>query len=131
MVERAPHVGLELDAFWIARGGRDPERTITMAGERVHLVHLKDYRIAWPSTVALDAQQAGDAAAWSAELEGLVQFAEVGEGVLDWRGIIAAADAAGVRHLLVEQDRLYGRDVWEALAISRRHLVELGYGERF
>ncbi|MGN6325000.1 sugar phosphate isomerase/epimerase family protein [Pseudolysinimonas sp.] len=131
MVERAPSVGLELDAFWIARGGRDPERTITASAGRVRLVHLKDYRIAWPSAAALDAQEAGDAAAWSAELEGLVQFTEVGEGALDWRAIIAAADAAGVQHLLVEQDRLYGRDVWEALALSRRNLVDLGFGDRF
>jgi len=131
ILERAPSLGLELDAFWIARAGADPRRVIEAWAGRVRLVHLKDYRVAWPSPAALDAQAAGDAAAWSAELEGLVQFAEVGEGALDWVGIIRAADAAGAEHLLVEQDRLYGRDVWDALAISRRHLVELGFGDRF
>ena len=59
---------------------------------------------------------------------GVVQFAEVGEGNLEWEPIIEQALASGAEHLLVEQDDTYGRDPFEALAISRANLVELGYG---
>lgn len=57
----------------------------------------------------------------------IVQFAEMGEGTLDWRPVIEQALASGAHHLLIEQDRTYGRDIWESLAASRAPLVALGY----
>ncbi len=41
--------------------------------------------------------------------------------------MIEQALASGAHHLLIEQDRTYGRDIWESLAASRAHLVALGY----
>ena len=58
----------------------------------------------------------------------IVQFAEVGQGTLDWAPVIEQGIASGAEHLLVEQDITYGRDIFESLAMSRAHLVELGYG---
>ena len=55
------------------------------------------------------------------------RFAEVGEGNLNWPAILREAEAGGVEYLLVEQDNCYGRDPFESLAISYRHLVEMGY----
>lgn len=131
IAELSPNVGFELDAHWIQRGGKDPARLISSFSGRVRMVHLKDYRIAMPSSEAIDAFERGDHATWSAEWNGLVQFAEVGEGTLDWPGIITASLDAGAEYLLVEQDELYGRTVWEALATSRAHLVALGYADMF
>ena len=131
IAENSPNVGIELDAHWIARGGLDPARVIGQYAGRVRMVHLKDYRIALPDAAALDAQERGDHAAWATAWNGLVQFAEVGEGNLDWRGIIAQSIDAGAEFLLVEQDELYGRTVWEALEISHRNLTELGFAELF
>lgn len=62
---------------------------------------------------------------------GVVQFAEVGEGTLDWTAIIEQALASGPEYLLVEQDDTYGRDPFESLAISRDNLVALGHGGLF
>lgn len=131
IAEASPHVGLELDAHWIARGGQDPARVIAQYAGRVRMVHLKDYRIALPDAEIIDAVEQGDYSAWSTAWNGLVQFAEVGEGNLDWPGIIDQSIRSGAEYLLVEQDELYGRTVWEALEISHRNLTELGFAELF
>jgi sugar phosphate isomerase/epimerase len=52
-------------------------------------------------------------------------MAEVGEGNLNWPGIIEAGNRAGARWFIVEQDICY-RDPFESLEISLRHLKDLG-----
>ncbi|MGF6823852.1 sugar phosphate isomerase/epimerase [Microbacterium sp. ZKA21] len=131
IAENSPHVGIELDAHWIARGGLDPARVIAQYAGRVRMVHLKDYRIAMPDAEVIDAVERGDYSAWSTAWNGLVQFAEVGEGNLDWPGIIDQSIRSGAEYLLVEQDELYGRTVWQALEISHRNLTDLGFAELF
>jgi sugar phosphate isomerase/epimerase len=61
----------------------------------------------------------------------VVQFAEVGEGNLDFASIIPKAIESGAEYLLVEQDQLYGRTVFEALTTSHDNLVALGFGDLF
>lgn len=131
IAETAPDVGLELDVHWIHRGGLDPVRVLTQYAGRVRLVHLKDYRIGALPDSALELLAAGDFPGFMTAFTGIVQFAEVGEGTLDWPAIVDQAIASGAEYLLVEQDETYGRDPFESLAISRRHLVELGYGDLF
>ena len=131
IAETAPDVGLELDVHWIHRGGLDPVRVLAQYAGRVRLVHLKDYRIGALPDSALDLLAAGDFPGFMTAFTGIVQFAEVGEGTLDWPAIVDQAIESGAEYLLVEQDDTYGRDPFESLAISRRHLVELGYGDLF
>jgi sugar phosphate isomerase/epimerase len=92
-------------------------------------VHLKDYRIAIPPAEAFDALAAGDRAAWSEHWAKIVQFAEVGQGNLDFAGVVEAGIDAGAEYLLIEQDDQYGRDIFDCLAESREHLIKLGYAE--
>jgi sugar phosphate isomerase/epimerase len=61
----------------------------------------------------------------------VVQFAEVGEGNLDFATIVPAAIESGAEYLLVEQDQLYGRTVFEALQTSYDNLVALGFKDLF
>nr|WP_245354791.1 TIM barrel protein [Brachybacterium sacelli] len=126
--EKAPHLRYEIDCHWVQRGGRDPERTLADFAGVLDLVHLKDFRIILPPTEVLEASAAGDRTAfadfWARDI---VQFAEVGEGTLDWKPVIDQGLASGARHLLIEQDQTYGRDIFDALAMSREHLVSLGY----
>ena len=56
-------------------------------------------------------------------------FAEVGEGGLDWPGILQASDESGVEWHCVEQDRT-DRDPLESAAISMRNLKSWGMGVR-
>ncbi len=131
IADTAPEVGLELDVHWIQRGGENPVSVLNAYDGRVRLVHLKDYRVATLPPSALDLLAAGDAAGFMAAFTGVVQFAEVGEGNLDWPAIIAQAEASGAEYLLVEQDDTYGRDPFESLRISRDNLVAMGYESRF
>ena len=93
----------ELDTYWIAHGGGDPAHWIRSLRGRIPLVHLKDM-------VMQDNKQF---------------MAEVGEGNLNWDGILAACKDAGVRWYIVEQDTCQ-RDPFESLAISLKNLHRMG-----
>jgi sugar phosphate isomerase/epimerase len=123
----SPSLHFEIDVHWVQRGGKNPVDVLREYAGQVELVHLKDYRVGLLPASALDLLAAGDAAGFSREFAGLVQFAEVGAGTLDFAGIIAQALASGAEHLLVEQDELYGRDVYDCLSDSISHIRSLGY----
>ena len=95
------------------------------------MVHLKDYRIGQLPESAFGLLETGDFKGFMTEFKDVVQFAEVGEGNLDFPAIIPAAQAAGARYLLVEQDELYGRTVWDALQTSYTNLVAMGHSNLF
>jgi sugar phosphate isomerase/epimerase len=81
------NLAAELDTFWVQAGGADPVAWINRVKGRMPIVHLKDYRVL---------------------PDGTRDFAEIGYGNLDWKSIIAACDAAGVRWFSVEQDTCPG-----------------------
>ena len=127
----SPAMGLEIDVHWVQRGGLDPVRTLEKYAGRTAMVHLKDYRIGELPESALGLLETGDFMGFMAEFKNVVQFAEVGEGNLDFPAIIPAARAAGAQYLLVEQDELYGRTVWDALQTSYDNLVAMGHADLF
>jgi sugar phosphate isomerase/epimerase len=131
IADTAPDVGLEIDVHWVHRGGQDPVATLAQHAGRVKLVHLKDYRIGTMPPAAMEMLSAGDLAGFMGAFRDVVQFAEVGQGNLDWTGIVEQALASGAEYLFVEQDDTYGRDPFESLAMSRDHLVSLGYSHLF
>jgi sugar phosphate isomerase/epimerase len=131
IADRAPLMGVEIDVHWVQRGGLDPVTTLKKYGARVAMVHLKDYRVGRIPDAAFEALAAGDHASFSHAFAGVVQFAEVGEGNLDFPSIIEASLAIGARYLLVEQDEQYGRTPLECLKTSYDNLVALGYGHLF
>jgi sugar phosphate isomerase/epimerase len=91
----------ELDTFWIRYGGEDPAGYVRRLGPRATHLHLKDMT---PNR----------------------QFGEVGTGTLDFPSILAAAEEAGVRWGIVEQDSTYNRPPLESLKISFDNLRRLG-----
>jgi sugar phosphate isomerase/epimerase len=99
------HLKAEIDTHWITVGGGDPADWIRKVGKRQPLLHLKDMAI-------------------TPEKE--QRFAPVGEGNLNWTAIIAAAQEVGVEYYLVEQDKSYGADIFECMAVSYRNLVKMG-----
>ena len=128
---KAPLLGFELDVHWIHRGGKDPVGILKEYAGLVDLVHLKDYRIGPMPEDALKAREVGDSAAFMAGFLGIVQFAEVGEGNLDFPAIIDQSLASGAKYLFIEQDDQYGRTPFDCLATSRDNLIRLGYGDLF
>ncbi|MDR7161518.1 sugar phosphate isomerase/epimerase [Arthrobacter sp. BE255] len=131
IAENSPAIGMEIDVHWVQRGGLDPVRTLEKYAGRTAMVHLKDYRIGQLPESAFGMLESGDVAGFMAEFKDVVQFAEVGEGNLDFPAIIPAAQAAGAAYLLVEQDELYGRTVWDALQTSYDNLTAMGHAGLF
>ena len=74
-------VGFEIDVYWAARGGVDPAHLLRELAGRAPLMHLKDLG---PAPERKDVP--------------------AGTGELDWTDIRAAAQEAGVRWQIVEQD---------------------------
>lgn len=96
----------EIDTYWVTHGGGDPCQWIAKASGRIPCVHFKDM------VMAPERQQ---------------HMAEIGEGNLNWPGIIAASKAAGAEYFIVEQDDCYGKDPFDCLATSLRNLKAMGY----
>jgi sugar phosphate isomerase/epimerase len=74
-------LAFELDVYWMTKAGHDPREWIGRGDGRFELLHLKDS--AGPPDHAM---------------------VDVGAGAVDWPRTIAAAQAAGARHLFVEHD---------------------------
>jgi sugar phosphate isomerase/epimerase len=77
----------EPDTYWVQHGGGDPVEWCERLKGRLPILHLKDY------TVLPDNK---------------VTFTEIGNGNLNWKKIIAAAEAAGCQWYCVEQDTCPG-----------------------
>lgn len=131
IAENSPAMGMEIDVHWVQRGGLDPVRTLQKYAGRTAMVHLKDYRIGQLPESAFGLLDSGDIMGFMSEFKNVVQFAEVGEGNLDFPSIIDASQAAGAEYMLVEQDELYGRTVWEALQTSHDNVVAMGHAGLF
>jgi sugar phosphate isomerase/epimerase len=88
------NVKLEADTYWLKVGKVNPSAYLRHWADRVPLLHLKDVSATQPPT-----------------------FAEVGAGILDWPGILEAAQEAGVQAYIVEQD-ICPDDPFESLKVS-------------
>lgn len=77
----------EIDTYWIQAGGADPVQWCEKLAGRLPLLHLKDYAMS---------------------LENKPRFAEIGQGNLDWKRIIPAAEKSGCEWFIVEQDTCPG-----------------------
>lgn len=129
--EECPALGFEIDLHWVQRGGADPVSILDQYAGRTDLVHLKDYRIGEISEEAFEALENDDIMTFYDHFVNSIEFAELGQGSMDYKVIIEKALETNVRYLLVEQDMLYGRDAFDCLADSRDHLIELGYEDLF
>jgi sugar phosphate isomerase/epimerase len=72
---------LQMDVYWMTRGGRDPVREITRLGSRVASLHLKDMNAAAARAITT-----------------------VGQGTINFAAILRSAKAAGIEDYFVEED---------------------------
>jgi len=75
-------VQLEIDLYWITKGGQDPLAYFARWPGRVPLVHVKD-SLGGPEHKMVD----------------------VGQGKIEWRRIFAKREQAGIKHFFVEHDQ--------------------------
>ncbi|MAT93691.1 MAG: hypothetical protein CME59_13920 [Halioglobus sp.] len=106
----ADHVGLELDTYWAARGGRAAHDMICDLAGRVKVVHLRDFKL----RRGLFGLSATDAA--------------LGSGNLDFTRIVDSCVEHGVNYMAIEQDT---GAPFEQVAGSVAHLKRLGYEALF
>ena len=92
----------ELDTYWVQYGGGDNVAWCRKLAGRMPIIHLKDYQ-----TTA----------------ENKPNYCEIGAGVLDFKSIIAAAEAAGCEWFSIEQDVCPGDPV-DSLEQSFRYIEE-------
>lgn len=131
IAEECPDLGFELDLHWVQRAGASPIETLKRFAGKVDLIHLKDYRVGDIPEEAFASLDEGDVMTFYNAFTNIIEFAELGQGSMDYKPIIEQALESGVRYMLVEQDMLYGRDPFDCLADSRDHLIELGYKDLF
>ncbi len=84
---RPENVQGEPDTYWVQAGGGDSAAWCRKLAGRLPLLHIKDYAV---------------------DLERKPYYAEIGYGNLDFKAIIAEADAAGCEWYIVEQDTCPG-----------------------
>lgn len=96
-------VFFEMDIYWTVAGGANPVELLRRNPGRYHLMHVKDMREARRFS-----GDGGDSSQW---IELFPYMTTAGDGVMDLRGIISAARAAGVKHFFVEQDMVANPEV--------------------
>ena len=77
----------EIDTYWVQVGGGDPVDWCARLKNRLPLLHMKDYAV---------------------NADGHPNYAEIGYGNLNFKAIIAAAEASGCEWFIVEQDTCPG-----------------------
>lgn len=77
----------ELDTYWVQRGGGDVVEWVKRVKGRTPFIHLKDYQV---------------------NPNGEGNYCEIGAGTLDFKRIVAEAEAGGCQWFIVEQDKCPG-----------------------
>ncbi len=103
-------VCLEMDCYWITQAGQDPVAMLKKYGSRIQLLHLKDRKPGFPTSQMLEP---------AAE-----HFTEVGSGTIDWKTVLAVAQAQGVKGYFVERDS-GTTPAMESLRISYQNLNKI------
>lgn len=93
-------VKMEMDLFWIINGGQDPMKYFDRYPGRFPLVHVKDRK-----------------------KDG--EMTEVGSGAIDFKGIFAQSQKAGIQHYIVEHDE--PKSPFESIQKSYEYLHDLSF----
>lgn len=123
----APDVHFEVDLHWVMRGGMDPLEMLEEYSGVCKLIHVKDFRVVPLPEDAMGLLGEGKMEEFFAKFLNLSQFAEVGQGNMNWPKLLPAAKAAGAEYFFIEQDELYGRDAYDCIRDSREYLKSIGY----
>ncbi len=89
----------EIDLAWITAAGKDPLVYFTKYPRRFELWHMKD-------------------------LSPEKQDATLGEGIIDFKPILAKAKVSGMKYWFLEQDNCRTHSPMESIAISRSYFLE-------
>lgn len=95
-------VTMELDLFWASKAGQDPVEMFNKYPGRFQLLHMKDMRT-------------NEEPFYNVYKE---DVCSVGEGVIDFKRILAAKETAGTKYLFVEDDNQGNGKPFEGIETS-------------
>ena len=98
-------VQFEMDVGWVVAGGVDPFALMKANPGRFKQMHVKDVKATTKPNFAFEQDPT-----------------EVGSGIIDWKKLLPAAYAHGVRGFFVEQEAPYEKPRLEAIRISCDYL---------
>lgn len=100
-------ITMEIDLYWVTKAGQDPVEMFNKYPGRFQLFHMKDmYTKQAPYfDIVKD------------------DIAPVGEGVIDFKRILAAKEVAGMKHLFVEDDNQGNGKPFEGIETSITNLT--------
>jgi sugar phosphate isomerase/epimerase len=106
-------VKFEMDCGWVKVGGKDPVEYLKRHGNRIAMLHAKDFKnITKPVTAIFSADRPPST--------------ELGRGSMDYKPIVEAGLKAGVKHIFVEQEPPFKEvPAMEAAEIDCRYLKSL------
>ena len=95
-------VKAEVDTYWVQHAGLDPVEYIKKHSGRCDLIHIKDMEI----------------------VDGEKRSTEVGNGIMDIKNIIKAAEDQGTKWLIIEQE-FFNKPSLESVEIGYKNLKKL------
>jgi len=100
-------ITMELDLFWASKAGQNPVEMFNKYPGRFQLLHFKDMKTNQPPffTVIKD------------------DICSVGEGVIDFKKILAAKDIAGAKCIIVEDDNQGNGKPFEGIETSIKNVT--------
>lgn len=101
-------VTMEIDVFWTTKAGHNPVDLFKKYPGRFQLFHMKDMFTREDPYYTTDGED---------------DFAPVGDGVIDFKEILAHKDLAGMKFMFVEQDRTKDGKPFEAIQKSITNLT--------
>lgn len=105
---KAEFVSFEIDVFWAAQGGADPAKLIEKHGSRFKLMHVKDLR----KGASINSTGGGPDE----------DSVPVGQGQVDWKAVLKAAQKAGVEYYFIEDE---AKNAVDQIPESLRYLERL------
>jgi len=108
MADLDKEIIIELDLFWTNKAGHNPVDLFNRYPGRFELWHMKDmYTNETPKFTT----------------DGETDFAPVGEGVINFKEILAAKEIAGMKYMIVEQDATKDGLPFDAIKTSITNLT--------
>lgn len=96
------YVNFQMDLYWVTKADQDPVAYFNKYPGRFKMWHVKD----------MDDQG---------------RFAPVGNGKIDFSKILAQKKKSGMKYYMVEQDKTFDMKPLEAIKISHKGLVKIGF----
>ena len=119
---------LAVQPYWIQYGGLKPKDIIERYQGREEILYLEDYQVeARDPSAPMKRPEPGEPSPNAK----LLKTADIGEGNFAIPSLLSAADAAGIRRVLIEKEYLYGGDVWDSLRVSCENLRRMGFSGHF